>query len=111
MEPLLNPRTAYTWGLRVALVSGVTAVLLLFSWGFRLHAALGARPTLMLMLFMLFLLVAVGGGAVAIISATQVAVHKAFIHGFAAGEHQAAVRATQERPGLHVVPRDKGDGQ
>jgi hypothetical protein len=107
MDSLLNPRTAYRWGLRVAVVCGATAVLLLLSWGFRLHDALGARPTLTLMLFMLFLLVAVGSGAVAIISATQLAIHKAFIHGYSAGAQRAA-GPTPDGPGLRVVPRDDG---
>lgn len=106
MDSLLNPRTAYRWGLRVAVVCGATAVLLLLSWGFRLHDALGARPTLTLMLFMLFLLVAVASGAVAIISATQLAIHKAFIHGYSAGQQRAARPTTLDGPGLRVVPND-----
>lgn len=108
MDSLLNPRTAYRWGLRVAVVCGAAAVLLLLSWGFRLHDALGARPTLTLMLFMLFLLVAVGSGAVAIISATQLAIHQAFVHGYSAGAQRAARPAGADGPGLRVVPHDDG---
>ncbi len=108
MDSLLNPRTAYRWGLRVAVVCGTTAVLLLVAWGFRLHDALGARPTLTLMLFMLFLLVGVGSGAVAIISATQLAIHKAFIHGYGAGQQSAAGPLTADRPELRIVALDDG---
>lgn len=111
-DSLLNPRTAYRWGLRVALAFGVLAVLLLLAWGFRLHDALDARPTLSLMLFMVFLLVAVVAGAVAVVSATQLAVHKAFTHGWAAGAQATARRRSPEtdprRPDLRVMPQEDG---
>ena len=75
------------------------ALVMLVSWGMRAHI-LGTRPQLALMLYMLFLLVAVMGAVVAVLASCHAAIVLAFGSGFRAG--RSTPRAG-ERPDLSTV--------
>lgn len=99
----MTPRRAYLIGMRTMLASGPIALLMLGSWGLRLHW-FGTRPQLLMMLYLLFLLVAVGGFCVMILAACHAAIHRAFGHGYLTGVQVAGgVVRESHTPDLHVV--------
>lgn len=102
----ITPARAYRLGLRVMSVSGPLALFMLVSWACRWHV-LGTRPQLALMLYMALLLVAVGGGCIAMLAACHLAITKAFRAGFQTGAAAATVDDDAGAPG-QATRRDGG---
>lgn len=103
----ITPRGAYKWSVRTAAVSAPLAIAMLVAWGLKLHP-LGARPQLVLMLYMLFLLVGGMAFCVAVLSSCHMAIAKAFSHGYANGLQMAAMSelarpVRESRPGAPAL--------
>lgn len=93
----ITPLTAYAWAIRTVAVAGPLSLAMLVGWGVELDIA-QRRPQLFLMLYMLLLLVAVCGFAVAVTAGCYLAVSRAFRYGYRAGVGAAMAGDVQTLP-------------
>lgn len=101
--PHITPHRTYRWGIRTVAVAAPLALATLVAWGFNLSAHLAARPQLVMMLYVLFLLVAAAGFCTAMLAGCHLAVSKAFGAGYSTGaQYTASAVATRTRQRAHL---------